>query len=66
VEKITRGQAVRVGADLAKRVIQVHTVDAAGPVTASAVVAAVGDFKQFKNRAQFGAWIGLTPRQHSP
>jgi transposase len=36
-----------------------------GPVTASAVVATVGDFKQFTNGAQFGAWIGLTPRQHS-
>jgi transposase len=36
-----------------------------GPVTASAVVATVGDFKQFKNGAQFGAWVGLTPRQHS-
>jgi transposase len=36
-----------------------------GPVTASAVVATVGNFKQFKNGAQFGAWIGLTPRQHS-
>ena len=28
-----------------------------GPVGASAVVATVGDFKQFKNGAQFGAWI---------
>lgn len=36
-----------------------------GPVTASAVVATVGDFKQFKNGAQFGAWVGLTPRQRS-
>jgi transposase len=36
-----------------------------GPVTASAVVATVGDFKQFKSGAQFGAWIGLTPRQFS-
>ncbi len=36
-----------------------------GPVTASAVVASVGDFKQFDNGAQFGAWIGLVPRQHS-
>jgi len=25
----------------------------------------VDDFKQFRNGAQFGAWIGLTPRQHS-
>jgi transposase len=36
-----------------------------GPVTASAAVATVGDFKQFRNGAQFGAWIGLTPKQHS-
>lgn len=36
-----------------------------GPITASAVVATVGDFRQFKNGAQFGAWIGLTPKQHS-
>jgi transposase len=36
-----------------------------GPVTASASVATVGDFKQFQHAAQFGAWIGLVPRQHS-
>ncbi len=36
-----------------------------GPVTASAVVATVGDFGQFRNGAQFGAWLGLTPRQNS-
>lgn len=36
-----------------------------GPITASAVVARVGDFKQFKNGAQFGAWLGLTPKQNS-
>ncbi len=36
-----------------------------GPITASAVVATVGDFKQFKNGAQFGAWLGLTPKQNS-
>lgn len=36
-----------------------------GCVTASAAVATVVDFKQFKNGAQFGAWLGLVPRQHS-
>ena len=36
-----------------------------GPVTASALVATVGDFKQFKNGAQFGSWVGLVPRQNS-
>lgn len=36
-----------------------------GPVTASAIIATVGDFKQFKNGAQFGAWLGLVPKQNS-
>ncbi len=36
-----------------------------GPVTASAVVASVGDFKQFTNARQFGAWLGLVPKQNS-
>jgi len=36
-----------------------------GPVGASAVVATVGDFKQFRNGPQFGAWLGLAPRQNS-
>lgn len=36
-----------------------------GAITASAIVASVGDFKQFKNGAQFGAWLGLTPKQNS-
>lgn len=36
-----------------------------GPITASALVATVGDFKQFKNGAQLAAWLGLTPKQHS-
>lgn len=36
-----------------------------GVITASATVATVGDFRQFKNGAQFGAWLGLTPRQNS-
>ena len=36
-----------------------------GPVTASALVAMVGDFKQFRSGNQFGAWLGLVPRQNS-
>ena len=48
-----------------EQVKKATTLMGVGPVTASAVVATVGDFKQFKNGAQFGAWIGLTPRQHS-
>ncbi len=33
-----------------------------GPIAAYALVATVGDFHQFKNGAQFGAWLALTPR----
>ena len=36
-----------------------------GPTSASALVAAVGDFKQFKNASQFAAWLGLVPKQNS-
>lgn len=34
-----------------------------GPVTATALIATVGDFRQFRNGRQFAAWLGLTPRQ---
>jgi len=36
-----------------------------GLVTASAIAASVGDFKQFANARQFGAWLGLVPSQNS-
>jgi transposase len=36
-----------------------------GPVTSSALAATVPDAKVFKSGRQFGAWLGLTPRQHS-
>jgi len=36
-----------------------------GPLTATALVAAVGDATDFKNGRQFAAWLGLVPRQHS-
>jgi transposase len=36
-----------------------------GPITASAIVATVGDAKQFKSGRQFSAWPGLVPQQRS-
>lgn len=36
-----------------------------GPITASALIASVGDAKSFKNGRQLAAWLGLVPRQHS-
>lgn len=36
-----------------------------GPLTASALVASIGDAKNFDNGRQFAAWLGVVPRQHS-
>jgi len=41
------------------------TVPGIGPITASALVATVGDAKNFDNARQLSAWLGLVPRQHS-
>ena len=41
------------------------TLQGIGPITASALVASVGDFRQFDNARQFGAWLGLVPSQNS-
>jgi transposase len=41
------------------------TLQGISPVTASALVASVGDFSQFDNARQFGAWLGLVPSQNS-
>jgi transposase len=36
-----------------------------GPITASALIATIGDAKNFDNGRQVAAWLGLVPRQHS-
>jgi transposase len=36
-----------------------------GPISASALVASIGDAKSFSNGRQLAAWLGLVPRQHS-
>jgi transposase len=36
-----------------------------GPITASALVASIGDAKSFDNGRQVAAWLGLVPKQHS-
>jgi len=36
-----------------------------GPITASAMVATIGDAKNFSSGRQLAAWLGLVPRQHS-
>ena len=36
-----------------------------GPLTAIAIVATVGDAREFKNGRQLAAWLGLVPKQNS-
>jgi transposase len=40
-------------------------MEGVGPVTATAIVASVGNANVFRNGREFAAWLGLTPRQHS-
>ncbi len=41
------------------------TIPGIGPITASAIAAAVPDARQFSSARQFAAWLGLVPQQHS-
>jgi transposase len=44
---------------------RIAEVEGIGPVTATAVVAAISNGNTFHNGRQFAAWLGLVPRQHS-
>lgn len=44
---------------------KLEKVPGIGPITASALVASIGDAKSFANWRQLAAWLGLVPKQHS-
>jgi len=44
---------------------RLQAIPGIGTLTASALVASVGDAKVFHNGRQFAAWLGLVPRQSS-
>ena len=48
--------------DASKKLEQIPGI---GPITASALVASIGDAKTFQSGRQLAAWLGLVPRQHS-
>ena len=48
--------------DDSQRIVQIPGI---GWLTATALVASIGDAKSFKNGRQLAAWLGLVPRQHS-
>ena len=41
------------------------TIPGIGVVTATALVSAIGDGKQFQSSREFAAWLGIVPRQNS-
>jgi transposase len=45
--------------------LRLERIGGFGPLTASALVASLGDAKSFKNGRQVAAWLGLVPRQDS-
>lgn len=48
-----------------ERVQRIMEIEGLGPISASAIVTAVGDAKQFNSGRDMAAWIGLIPKQHS-
>jgi len=55
-------QAWHRNSDLSTKIAQVPGI---GPISARALVASIGDAKNFDNGRQLAAWLGLVPKQHS-
>jgi len=47
---------------LSQKVAQIPGI---GPITATALIATIGDARQFENGRQLAAWLGIVPKQHS-
>ena len=57
-----RIRALATASPPARRLMQVPGI---GPLSATALLATVGEGRDFRNGRQFAAWLGLTPRQYS-
>ena len=47
------------------RTCRLMTVPSVGPLIATALLATVGDARQFRSGRELSAWLGLVPREHS-
>jgi len=54
------GRRMTAAAKLEPRIALLQTIPGIGPITASAVVATVGNAKQFRSGRDLSAWLGLT------
>jgi transposase len=43
----------------------VEKIPGVGPIVATALVAEIGDWREFRSGRNLAAWIGLVPKQHS-
>lgn len=57
------GQRLRAMIREDRQMQAIQQIPGIGDLTASALVAAVGNFSTFKSARQFASWVGLTPRQ---
>jgi transposase len=48
-----------------ERAQRLGQIEGVGPLIATALVAAVGNAREFKSGRELAAWLGLVPRQHS-
>jgi transposase len=55
-------QTLHEGSEVSRRIAQVPGI---GPITATALMAALGDGKTFSSPRQVAAWLGLVPKQCS-
>jgi len=62
---VTCDRRIEAHARADERCVRVRSIIGIGPLTADAVVATIGDAKEFKNGRQLSAWLGLVPTQHS-
>jgi transposase len=59
------GERIEAAAKADPRARRLMQIPGVGPITAHAVLAAIGDGKSFARARDFTAWVGLTPRQNS-
>lgn len=63
IRELDRAILRRHRADEASR--RLATIPGIGPITATALVATIGDAGNFKTGRHLAAWLGLTPREHA-
>ena len=59
------GARIDVHARQDARCVRLGAIVGVGPITVDAMVASVGNAREFRNGRQLAAWLGLVPTQHS-